>query len=70
VLSGIGGLLGVGLGIGLAHLVTYFFGFPAIIRPWAPLVAMAVASAVGLISGTYPARRAAGLDPVEALRHE
>jgi putative ABC transport system permease protein len=70
ILSGTGGLLGVGLGIGLAALVTHLFAFPTIIRPWSPLLALAVSCAVGLISGTYPARRAARLDPIEALRHE
>ncbi len=70
VLSGVGGLLGVGLGAGVAALVTYAFGFPTILRAWSPLVAVAVAVAVGLASGTYPARRAAAMDPVEALRHE
>ena len=65
--SGLGSL---GLGIGVSHLVTHFFAFPTIIRAWSPLLALAVSVAVGLIFGTYPARRAAFLDPIEALRHE
>jgi putative ABC transport system permease protein len=70
VLAGAGGLLGVGLGVGLAYLVTHFFEFPVIIRLWSPLLAFAVSVAVGLVFGTYPARRAAYMDPIEALRHE
>jgi putative ABC transport system permease protein len=70
VLAGAGGLLGVVLGIGLSHVVTHFFAFPTIIRPWSPVLAFAVSVAVGLIFGTFPARRAAYMDPIEALRHE
>ncbi|MCI0381049.1 MAG: ABC transporter permease [Gemmataceae bacterium] len=70
VLSCIGGLLGVVLGVALAHAVSGFFGLPTIIRLWSPLLALGVSVLVGLISGIYPARRAALLDPIEALRHE
>jgi putative ABC transport system permease protein len=70
VLASTGGLLGVALGMGLSLSVTYFFALPTIIRPWSPLLAFAVSVAVGLIFGTYPARRAAYMDPIEALRHE
>ena len=69
-LSSSGGLLGVALGIGLSHLLTSLASLPAIIRPWSPVLALAVAVMVGLASGVYPARRAAHLDPIEALRHE
>ncbi len=69
-LSGIGGLLGVALGVGLSYGVTHFFGFHTIIQPWSPLLAFGVSVGVGLIFGLYPARRAARMDPIEALRHE
>jgi putative ABC transport system permease protein len=70
VLAGVGGLLGVGAGIGLSYAVTHFFALETIIRPWSPMLAFAVSVAVGLVFGTYPARRAALMDPIEALRHE
>jgi putative ABC transport system permease protein len=70
ILSSTGGVLGVCLGIGLSFLVTYSFELKTIIQPWSPLLAFGVSVAVGLIFGTYPARRAACMDPIEALRHE
>jgi putative ABC transport system permease protein len=65
-----GGLLGVGLGIGLAYIVAGVLDLPTIIRLWSPLLAFSVSGVVGLASGIYPAHRAARLDPIEALRHE
>ncbi len=70
VLTCTGGLLGVGIGIGLTKIITQVFGLPTIIALWSPIVAFATSVLVGLISGSYPARRAARLDPIEALRHE
>ncbi|MBL8824033.1 MAG: ABC transporter permease [Planctomycetia bacterium] len=70
VLTSLGGLVGVGLGIGGSLLVTRFFELPTIITPWSAVVAFAVSVLTGLIFGIYPARRAAWMDPIEALRHE
>src|SRR5262249_24448340 len=69
-LSSLGGLLGIVAGIVLSWLVDKFFGFRTIFAPWAAVLAFAVSLVVGLIFGTYPAYRAARMDPIEALRHE
>ncbi len=68
-LSSLGGLVGVGLGLGLSFLVAYAFGLPTILRMWSMLLAFGVSLGVGLVFGTYPAMRAARMDPIEALRH-
>ncbi len=70
VLSGGGGVLGVVTGIVLSVLVTRVFALPTILRPWSPVLAFAVSIGVGVIFGMYPARRAALMEPIEALRHE
>ena len=70
VLTCVGGVIGIALGIGLAYSVSELFGLPTIIRVWSPVLAFGVSVLVGLVSGYYPARRAALLDPIEALRHE
>jgi putative ABC transport system permease protein len=64
-----GGILGVALGLSLAAVVARVLDLPLIVPLWSPLVAFGVSVVVGLLSGGYPARRAALMDPVEALRH-
>ena len=68
-LSGAGGVAGIALGVGLAYALREAVGVPTILEAWASAVAFVVSLAVGLASGWYPARRAARLDPIEALRH-
>jgi putative ABC transport system permease protein len=65
-----GGLFGVVFGIVIAKGVTAFIGMPSEIKLWAIIAGLAVATSVGLFFGVYPAKRAARLDPIAALRFE
>ncbi len=65
-----GGIVGIVLGIFVAKTVTLLIGMPSAIKLWAVLAAMVVSSLVGLISGVYPAWKAAALNPIAALRFE
>ena len=66
----IGGAVGVCCGILVAKLVSWISPLPSAVQLWSVLGGLAVALSVGLFFGTYPARRAARMDPIEALRHE
>jgi putative ABC transport system permease protein len=66
----VGGLIGVLFGIAIAKTVTLAIGMPSVIKLWAVLAGLAVAASVGIFFGVYPARRAALLDPIAALRFE
>jgi putative ABC transport system permease protein len=70
ILSGAGGLLGVGLGLTIPLLVTHFAEMVTIIQFWAPTLAFIISVMIGILFGIYPAIRAAEMNPVEALRHE
>lgn len=69
-LTVVGGLVGLGLGVGLAELVAVFAPIPAQVTGWSVALALGVSLAVGVVFGVLPARRAGRLDPVEALRHD
>jgi putative ABC transport system permease protein len=70
VIATIGGMLGVALGIGSAPLVSKFTGWQTELTPWAIVLSLGVSMLTGIVFGLYPARRAAFMDPIEALRHE
>jgi putative ABC transport system permease protein len=70
LLSVIGGLLGILFGIAASGSLQKFFQWSAVVSPMTAACAVLVAALLGIVFGVYPARRAAGLDPIEALRHE
>jgi putative ABC transport system permease protein len=65
-----GGLAGLALGVVMSRLIAGFAGWSTIVTPGALLLAFSVSVAVGLVFGVYPARKAASLDPVQALHYE
>jgi putative ABC transport system permease protein len=69
-LSLFGGVVGILLGLGLALLATRAMEVPFIVEPGIVVLAFAFAALVGIVFGYFPARRAARLDPIAALRHE
>lgn len=70
ILTLAGGVAGVGLGIMVSYLISKITSFPFVISPSAILLAFAVSMGIGILFGWYPARRAANLQPIEALRYE
>jgi putative ABC transport system permease protein len=70
VMSATGGLMGVAIGLIVPPIVSRLSGMPVIVRAWSPMLAFGIAVGIGVVFGVYPARRAAAMDPVEALRAE
>jgi putative ABC transport system permease protein len=70
IISIMGGLIGVLLGIGLGQAIAYYAHWTTIVSIKAILMAFGISAAVGIIFGMYPARKAADMDPVDALRYE
>ena len=69
-MSFVGGIIGVICGVVLAKLITLIVGFPSDIEIWSVVLGLGVATSVGIFFGVYPARKAAKLDPIVALRAE
>jgi putative ABC transport system permease protein len=70
VLSALGGVLGIGLGLGLSWSVTRALDLPFLVQPPILVLAFGFSALVGVLFGLLPARKAASLNPIEALRHE
>ena len=70
IMTGIGGAVGVGAGIGIARLLTTMIGWPTIISAQAIIVAFGFSVFVGIFFGLYPASKASKLNPIDALRYE
>lgn len=70
LLSGVGGVIGVVLGVSVPMVITHFAGMLTIVRIWAPVLAFTISVLTGVVFGIYPAMRAASMSPVDALRHE
>ena len=70
VISLFGGLLGIALGYGSAEFVKWYAAWPAVVPANAVLISVGFASVVGIVFGFWPAKKAAALDPIEALRFD
>ena len=70
VISLVGGFIGIGLGYGVSELVRVYQQWPTLVPADSVFTAVAFSAGVGIFFGFYPARKAAALDPIEALRFE
>jgi len=69
-LSTMGGIIGIALGIGAAKLLSLIASWPTLVSPLSVVLSFLFSACVGIFFGFYPARKAAALDPIEALRYE
>jgi len=70
VLSGLGGIIGMLVGILIPWVITELTGMPTVVPLYSIVLSLGISMATGIAFGIYPAMRAANLDPIEALRHE
>ena len=70
LLSVTGGVIGIVVGVGAAVCINLFAHWPVYVQPWSVLLSFAVCTATGVFFGWYPAKKAANLDPIEAIRYE
>lgn len=70
LLSVLGGVIGIMLGVGSSSLIGSITGWPIAVMPSAVVLSFVVCTFIGIFFGWYPARKASGLNPIEALRYE
>jgi putative ABC transport system permease protein len=70
VMGVVGGIIGVGLGVSASKLIATFAQWPVVVSTNSIFLAVSFSGVVGIFFGFYPARKAAGLNPIEALRYE
>jgi len=70
VLSMVGGMIGIGIGVFIPWIVTAYAGMPTVVTATSIMLSAGISLAVGIVFGLYPAIRASNLDPIAALRHE
>ncbi len=70
LLSVTGGIIGVIIGVGSSYAIKFIAHWPIYIQPWSIIMSFAVCTFTGVFFGWYPAKKAAQLDPIEALRYE
>lgn len=70
LLSLAGGVIGILMGLGAAWAINVFAHWPVLVQPWSVVLSFAVCTATGIFFGWYPAKKAANLDPIEAIRYE
>ena len=70
IISVMGGIIGVLLGVGTAAAIKYIAGWPVFVQPYSVILSFAVCTVTGIFFGWYPAKKASNLDPIEAIRYE
>ncbi|MDB4257374.1 FtsX-like permease family protein [Arcobacteraceae bacterium] len=70
VLSGFGGIIGILLGFAITYIVSIGFDIPLVIDPTIKMIALISSMLIGILFGILPVKKAANLNPIDALRHE